>query len=75
MNKLQKEYLDSEFKIEIRKSKGRLGSMQIYEFKHTTELLIAIASMTEQLISKKILDSKMIEEAVALGVKQANASL
>ena len=72
MNKLQKEYLDSEFKIEIRKSKGRLGSMQIYEFSHEAELLVAIASMTKQLISKKILDSEMIKEAVEMGVKQAN---
>lgn len=69
------EYMNCEFRIEIRKEKGKLNSLQTYEFSNPLDLLVGIASMTEQLILKRILDDNLIKEAVELGVRKANANL
>lgn len=69
------EYMNCEFRIEIKKEKGKLNSLQTYEFSNYLDLLVGIASMTEQLILKRILDDNLIKEAVELGVKKANANL
>lgn len=75
MKKEIKEYMNCEFRIEIKKEKGKLNSLQTYEFSNFLELLTGIASMTEQLIKKQILTEEDIKEAVEMGVKKANESI
>ena len=71
MNSAEKDYLNREFRIEIKKEKGKLNTLQTYEFREVYELLVGIASMTEQLISRKIIREDEIKEAVEMGVKKA----
>lgn len=70
-NKIE-EYRDCEFRIEIKKERGKLNSLQTYEFSNPLELLTGIASMTEQLISKGITNEDEIKMAVEMGVSNAN---
>ena len=72
MNNLKKEYIEKDFYISIKKEKGRINTSQEYMFSEPLDLLVAIASMTERLISKKILKEKDIIEAVEMGAKKAN---
>lgn len=72
MNSLKKEYIEKDFYISIKKEKGRINTSQEYMFSEPLDLLVAIASMTERLISKKILKEKDIIEAVEMGAKKAN---
>ena len=72
MNNLKKEYMEKNFYISIKKEKGRINTSQEYMFSEPLDLLVAIASMTERLISKKILKEKDIIEAVEMGAKKAN---
>lgn len=72
MNNLKKEYMEKDFYISIKKEKGRINTSQEYMFSEPLDLLVAIASMTERLISKKILKEKDIIEAVEMGAKKAN---
>lgn len=69
-NKIE-EYRDCEFRIEIKKERGRLNSLQTYEFSNPLELLTGIASMTEQLIRKGIADENEIKMAVEMGVRRS----
>lgn len=69
-NKIE-EYKKCEFRIEIKKERGKLNSLQTYEFSNPLELLTGIASMTEQLISKGIADENEIKMAVEMGGKKA----
>ena len=66
-----KEYIDCEFRIEIKKKKGELNTIQIYGYSNPIELLTGIASMTEQLISKNVIDENQIKTAIEMGVKKA----
>lgn len=72
MDNLKKEYIEKDFYISIKKEKGRINTSQEYMFSEPLDLLVAIASMTERLISKKILKEKDIIEAVEMGAKKAN---
>lgn len=72
MDNLKKEYMEKDFYISIKKEKGRINTSQEYMFSEPLDLLVAIASMTEKLISKKILKEKDIIEAVQMGAKKAN---
>ena len=72
MDNLKKEYIEKDFYISIKKEKGRINTSQEYMFSEPLDLLVAIASMTEKLISKKILKEKDIIEAVQMGAKKAN---
>ena len=69
-NKIE-EYRECEFRIEIKKERGKLNSLQTYEFSNPLELLTGIASMTEQLISKGIADENEIKMAVEKKKKKA----
>ena len=73
-NKIE-EYKECEFRIEIKKERGRLNSLQTYEFRETYELLVGITSMTEQLIKRGVATEKDIREAVEMGAKGANESI
>lgn len=64
--------MEKDFYISIKKEKGRINTSQEYMFSEPLDLLVAIASMTERLISKKILKEKDIIEAVEMGAKKAN---
>lgn len=66
-----KEYIDCEFRIEIKKRKGKLNTIQIYEYSNPIELLTGIASMTEQLISKNVIDENQIKTAIEMGARRA----
>ena len=66
-----KEYIDREFRIEIKKKKGKLNTIQIYEYSNPIELLTGIASMTEQLISKNVIDENQIKTAIERGARRA----
>ena len=66
-----KEYIDCEFRIEIKKKRGKLNSIQIYEYSNPIELLTGIASMTEQLISKNVIDENQIKTAIERGARRA----
>ena len=48
----RKAYINSEYSIVITKKKGEPNSIQRYIFTDKIELLVGIASMTEQLILK-----------------------
>lgn len=69
-NKIE-EYRDCEFRIEIKKKKGKLNTIQTYEFSSQLELLTGIASMTEQLISKNVIDENQIKTAIEMGARRA----
>lgn len=73
-NKIE-EYKECEFRIEIKKERGRLNSLQTYEFSKPLELLTGIASMAEQLISKGIASEDEIKMAVEMGASKANESI
>lgn len=66
-----KEYIDCKFRIEIKKKKGELNTIQIYGYSNPIELLTGIASMTEQLISKNVIDENQIKTAIEMGVRRA----
>lgn len=66
-----KEYIDCEFRIEIKKKKGELNTIQIYKYNNPIELLTGIASMTEQLISKNVIDENQIKTAIEMGARRA----
>ena len=66
-----KEYIDCEFRIEIKKKKGDLNTIQIYGYSNPIELLTGIASMTEQLISKNVNDENQIKTAIEMGARRA----
>lgn len=74
-NRVGNEYKNCKFRIEIKKDKGKLNTIQTYEYSTVLELLTGIASMTEQLISKKIIKENEIKFAVEMGAKKANGSL
>lgn len=71
----EEEYKNREFRIEIRKDKGKMNTLQTYEFSEYFELLVGIATMTEQLIKKQILTEEELKEAVEMGAKRANESI
>lgn len=66
-----KEYIDCEFRIEIKKKKGELNTIQIYGYSNPIELLTGIVSMTEQLISKNVIDENQIKTAIEMGARRA----
>lgn len=66
-----KEYEDCEFSIVIKKEKGELNTIQIYKYNNPIELLTGIASMTEQLISKNVIDENQIKTAIEMGARRA----
>ena len=70
-----KEYRESEFGLTIIKRKNAMNTVQMYKFNQTFEVLVCIASMTEQLIKEEIATEKDIKEAVEMGVRKANAKL
>lgn len=74
-NRAENEYKNCESRIEIKKDKGRLNTIQTYEYRTVLELLTGIASMTEQLVSKKIIKENEIRLAVEMGLKKANENL
>lgn len=63
-------YINSEFGLSIIKKKGKMNTVQMYKFKENFEILICIATMTEQLIKEED-----IIEAVEMGAKKANESI
>lgn len=68
-------YEDSEFGLSIIKKKGKMNTVQIYKFSQSFEILVCIASMTEQLIEQKVATEQDIKEAVEMGARKANAKL
>lgn len=75
MKNIIEEYRECEFRIEIKKERGKLNSLQTYKFGNPLELLIGIASMTNQLIIKGIASEDEIKMAVEMGIKGANESI
>ena len=47
------------------------NTIQIYEYSNPIELLTGIASMTEQLISKNVIDENQIKTAIEMGARRA----
>lgn len=68
-------YVDAEFGLSIIKKKGKSNTMQMYKFSQSFEILVCIASMTEQLIKQKVATEQDIKEAVEMGARKANAKL
>lgn len=64
------EYIDTEFGLSIIKRKGKSNTVQMYKFNKPFEVLVCIASMTEQLIKQGIVTEKDIKEAIETGVKR-----
>ena len=52
-----------------------MNTVQIYKFSQSFEILVCIASMTEQLIKQKVATEQDIKEAVEMGARKANAKL
>ena len=69
------DFIDAEFGLSIIKKKGKTNTVQIYKFSQSFEVLVCIASMTEQLIKQGIATEKDIKEAVEMGARRTNASL
>lgn len=69
------DYIDTEFGLSIIKKKGKTNTVQMYKFNQSFEVLVCIASMTEQLIKQKIATEKDIKDVVEMGARKANASL
>ena len=67
------EYIDTEFGLSVIKKKGKESTVQMYKFNKSFEILVCIASMTEQLIKQGIATEKDIKDAVEMGVRKANA--
>lgn len=64
------EYIDTEFGLSIIKRKGKSNTVQMYKFNKPFEVLVCIASMTEQLIKQGIATEETIKEAVEMGVSR-----
>ena len=64
------DYIDAEFGLSIIKKKGKSNTMQMYKFSKKFEILVCIASMTEQLIKQGIATEETIKEAVEMGVSR-----
>lgn len=69
------EYIDTEFGLSVIKKKGKESTVQMYKFNKSFEILVCIASMTEQLIKQKVATEQDIKEAVEMGARKANAKL
>ena len=67
------EYIDTEFGLSVIKKKGKESTVQMYKFNQSFEILVCIASMTEQLIKQGIATEKDIKEAVEMGARKVNA--
>lgn len=68
-------YIDAEFGLTIVKKKGKSNTMQMYRFNKRFEILVCIASMTQQLIEEGVATEKDIKQAVEMGASRANESL
>ena len=68
-------YINSEFGLSIIKKKGKMNTVQMYKFKEDFEILVCIATMTEQLIKEDVVTEEDIKEAVEMGAKRANESI
>lgn len=64
-------YIDAEFGLSIIKKKGRSNTVQLYKFNQKFEVLVCIASMTEQLIKQGIATEEEIKEAIEMGANKA----
>ena len=64
------EYIDTEFGLSIIKRKGKSNTVQMYKFNKPFEVLVCIASMTEQLIKQGIATEETIKEAVEMGASR-----
>ena len=71
----RKEYINSEYSIVITKKKGEPNSIQRYIFTDKIELLVGIASMTEQLILKGVLTKADIQQAVRMGAEKGENNI
>lgn len=72
-NKL--EFIDAEFGLSIIKKKGKIATVQMYKYNKPFEILVCIASVTEQLIKQGVATEEDIKEAVEMGARNANAKL
>ena len=63
-------YMNAEFGLSIIKKKGKRNTVQMYKFNKRFEVLVCVASMTEQLIKQGIVTEEDIKEAVEMGVKR-----
>ena len=72
-NKL--EFIDAEFGLSIIKKKGKIATVQMYKYNKPFEILVCIASMTEQLMKQGVATEEDIIEAVEMGAKRANGSI
>ena len=70
----RKAYINSEYSIVITK-KGEPNSIQRYIFTDKIELLVGIASMTEQLILKGVLTKADIQQAVRMGAEKGENNI
>ena len=70
MKNKELEYMNAEFGLSIIKKKGKSNTVQMYKFNKRFEILLCVASMTEQLIKQGIVTEKDIKEAVEMGVKR-----
>ena len=61
--------------MEVTKKKGEPNSIQRYIFTDKIELLVGIASMTEQLILKGVLTKADIQQAVRMGAEKGENNI
>lgn len=64
------EFVNAEFGLSIIKKKGKTGTVQMYKFNETFEVLVCISSMTEQLIKQGVATEEDIKEAVEMGASR-----
>lgn len=64
------EFINAEFGLSIIKKKGKTGTVQMYKFNETFEVLVCISSMTEQLIKQGVATEEDIKEAVEMGASR-----
>lgn len=74
MRNVNEEYIQSQFRIEIIKRKGRENSDQTY-YGTQRDLAVGIASMFEQLMLQEVFTFKEIENLLELARKGKNGEL
>lgn len=74
MRNVKEEYIQSEFKIEIVKQKGKAQSNQTY-YGTQRNLAVGIAVMFEQLMLEEVFTFKELENLLELAKKGKNGEL